>query len=600
MKYFDKSKNRDVTLSEGQDEMLVILKADEAENVSVPDALLNSGGTVVAISPRVYRIRLPKDAESLLVANMGIRALHDDESVELVASLAQDEEGSDVFVVPNRISVLVRGLTKLKAAKALKDLGYKLEDSGRSRGLYLVTIPQGTDIGDAIGKINAIPEVVLAEPVFVGLDDQELTAGVRISRAPQSDAETLVDGDAPSSTYEWNHDRIRIASAWAKTQGSDRIVIGIVDGSPEMDHEALAGRLITGFVDEMRFAEASGTSSHATNVASIALGSSDCFTGIAPGCRLLPLVVDLTIQEYWRRADAIFYAAERARAGEIKGKPFDRMVLVCSWKMAADISIVRLALTEVVEAGVLVITSAGNSGTDAPHWPSDYSASGGVLGSGVLSVAATDPGDARAFYSNWSDKVDLAAPGGDGPPFDNGDLRCAGLFNSYDRQAGTSLSAPHVAAVAALALSINPKLEVGTLKALLRDTCDAVRTDRPVGSGRLNAARLLDTIYEAGVHDPEPIENEDEDAAPEPDPKPDVTPDTLDQPVPGQDTADAQTKPGDGPKVVITVGKETQAEEPLRSLAEEFRTRTETETDAELLSVVFNTKGGKKRFDFEH
>lgn len=602
MKYFDKSKNRDIALAENKDEKLVILSSDDAENLAIPGILLSGGGTIVPVSPRALRVRMPGDAENVAAMNRGMETLAEQEGVEMVASLARDEGGSEVFVVPNRISVLARGLTKAKAAKTFKDLGFKLEDAGRSRGLYVVSIPKDTDLGAAIEAINQVPEVMLAEPVFIGIEDQELTFAVRISRSPASDAEGVGEAVAGADCpLEWNHDRIRILTAWARTRGSEKVVIGVVDGRPELEHEALAGRLIADFSDEMRFSEQGGTSSHATNVASIALGGSDCFSGVAPECRLLPLVVDLTVQEYWRRADAIFYAAERARAKTVKGAGFERMVLVCSWKMASDISVVRLALTEAVEAGVLVVTSAGNANTDAPHWPSDYSATDAVLSKGLLSVAATDEHDARSFYSNWSGKVDLAAPGGDGPPFDGGDLLCAGLGGTYDRQAGTSLSAPQVAGVAALALSVDPTLTVDALKRLLRETTDEIATDRHIGTGRLNAGRLFDRLGPPGDGPPPPAE---------PDVPVPETPQAEDGPVPVLPPEENPQEPDDGPPVppgedgptiVITVDDSGETLLDLRSLAEDLRDRTEAGTDgkAELRRVVFRTAAGDSAIVFD-
>ena len=522
MQYFDKSKNGAVALDHMDREFLVKLDPDEAEGFSMPGSLIAVGGSIRASTPGSFLVTLPKEAEALQDMQKTMGDLADAKGVDFVASSYRQADGSSVFVVPARIAVVARGLTEAKAKKAFDKLGLTMLPSGRSKGLYVVETAPGTDLSAAIAALNELPEVMLAEPVFVGVNDAELTATVSISvgswPAPQGEVPAATPSSVPASppgvvrnadtptadvptavapatdggdhAVSWNHDRIRASAAWAVTRGSDRVLIAVADGSPEADHSALKDAILRNLPAETVFADNAATSAHATGVASLALGRDGAFTGVAPGCRLLPLVVDLAVQEYWRRADAIFYAAELAAQKVVADHSFDRMVLCCSWKMSGDISTVRMAIGEAVAAGVLVVTSAGNNNTKAPHYPSDYSADA-VFGAGVISVGATDRNDRRASYSNWSARVDLCAPGGDGLPLDDGDLNAGTLFNSYAPTAGTSFAAPQVAGVAALMLSVDPTLTVGRIKDVLRATTDPVVSDVPTGTGRINAGRAL-------------------------------------------------------------------------------------------------------------
>jgi subtilisin family serine protease len=237
-------------------------------------------------------------------------------------------------------------------------------------------------------------------------------------------------------------------------------------------------------------------SSHATNIASIVAGESNRISGIAPGVRLLPLVVNLSSQVYAERAEALSAAAEIARNRRRNGQTFARMVVSCSWRTSGDIASIRTALQELVQAGVVPVFSAGNDDSNAAHFPSDYGASAGALGNAVLSVAATDRNDHKAEYSNYSTTVTICAPGGDGLPLDDRDIFCADQGGTYGWTAGTSIAAPHVAGLVALMLSVNPDLQVGAIKQLIRESADDIRSnnagyEHALGSGRVNARKAV-------------------------------------------------------------------------------------------------------------
>jgi subtilisin family serine protease len=159
-----------------------------------------------------------------------------------------------------------------------------------------------------------------------------------------------------------------------------------------------------------------------------------------------------------------------------------------------------MAVKEAVEAGVLTVFSAGNESTDTPHFPSDYAdSSDESLGHGVISVAATDNGDHRASYSNYSPRVSVCAPGGDGLPIDERDILCAVFDGTFAYAAGTSIAAPHVAAIAALLLSVDSQLSPSQLKEVLLGTATDIRSQNPMfqqtlGAGRVDALTAVNRI----------------------------------------------------------------------------------------------------------
>jgi serine protease len=136
-------------------------------------------------------------------------------------------------------------------------------------------------------------------------------------------------------------------------------------------------------------------------------------------------------------------------------------------------------ISRAVAAGVVVVVSAGNSA-------SNVETSSPANCKGTIAVAATDRFGNQAPYSNFGSGITLSAPGGDSNSrtLDDGVLTTSlGLSGTeptgqqssdYGFVEGTSFSAPHVSAAAALLLNVNPNLTPDQVKNIL------TRTARPI------------------------------------------------------------------------------------------------------------------------
>jgi len=160
--------------------------------------------------------------------------------------------------------------------------------------------------------------------------------------------------------------------------------------------------------------------------------------------------------------------------------------------------------------GTLLVASSGNEefNLDGPvaHVPSDIptilstSASGWseLVLQGGLYVPAAGSHDVLAFYSNHGSSVDLSAPGGDCGPVDP-ELACLAPYlilssvitgtgvPAYAFYAGTSMAAPHVAAVAAMVRALHPDWTPGAVRSHLDATAQRLPNRQAFGHGVVDA-----------------------------------------------------------------------------------------------------------------
>lgn len=295
----------------------------------------------------------------------------------------------------------------------------------------------------------------------------------------------------------WALPLIQAPQAWDLHQGQGEVVLAVVDTGAELQHVDLAGALwqnpgegalpngldddANSLVDDIHGADLldndgdpsalAGDLSHGTHTAGTAACLTDNGAGVACAAwRVALMPVRAGHQSSISRGvEGLWYAAVQGAR-----------VISCSWGGDAWSNYEHEVVQAARNLGCLVVASAGNNGTEMPHYPAAYE--------GVLAVAATTPQDQRMPGSQVGWWVDCCAPGQD--------ILSTVMGNSYGTKSGTSMATPLVASLAALASSQHPTEDGDRLRERLRAACVSIDAQNPglvgkLGSGRVNALNLV-------------------------------------------------------------------------------------------------------------
>jgi subtilisin family serine protease len=396
-----------------------------------------------------------------------------------------DDEGRRRHLVAGEATVQFRdGVGPEAAGRLVAQAGARVLRAQRTPGYYTLALPEGRGLFETLRALVALDEVRFAEPSersyqdeFAAVpDDPDLPKLWALDNTGQR---VMAQRGAPGVD-------IRAFGAWEHTRGDPAVVIVVIDSGADLDHPDLAPNIMPRGAEDWDFADAADPTpedeqihSHGTHVAGTAAAISDGAgsVGVAPGCSLVPLRVDLNDGMSQNRADAINYATGLARAN-----PDRRYVLNCSWGTSGDHAGVHSAIAAAVEAGAVVVFAAGNRNEDIDvvrQYPALYPE--------VIAVAATDNRDRKAQFSNHGPSVDVSAPGWS---------IWSTIHNGHGFMNGTSMAAPHVAGVAALAWSANPALSGRQVREIVEGACDDLDAANPdlagrLGRGRVNASRAV-------------------------------------------------------------------------------------------------------------
>jgi thermitase len=396
-------------------------------------------------------------------------------------------------VVPTA-TLIVEGASKAELKKLKDDFGLDVVDEG-SEGKVLLRAPEGGEDGvkqaaAAAKKAYERGNVAAAHPNFVRVMQQ-------------------IKPSAAGGQPLWNHINdgspgvpgadVAAPAAWTLTKGKGAVRVAVLDEGVDTDHPALKAAVVADkdFVDGNATSKPDGDDAHGTACAGIILSRDTSTPGLAPECSLVAVRIakgdgaDGWVFDDFKTADAIDWAWKEGKAD----------VLSNSWGGGPAVDVITRAFERARTRGrggkgcVLAIAT-GNS-NNAVGYPATLP--------NVLAVGASSPWDERKsptskdgeswWGSCFGPELSLLAPG---VKIATTDIRGAagyGPGNFVTNFNGTSSATPHVAAAAALILSLVPGLTEKRVREAITASADRLtangKWDKFVGWGRLNIFAAL-------------------------------------------------------------------------------------------------------------
>ena len=320
---------------------------------------------------------------------------------------------------------------------------------------------------------------------------------------------TMVKPSASHNQPLWNHDNagdpgiagadVAAKAAWALGRGRAEVRVAVLDEGVDTEHPALKAAVVDqkDFVDGNAHARPDGNDAHGTACAGIIVSRDLTYPGLAPECSLVAVRIakgDGTgnwIFDDFATADAIDWAWHEGKAD----------VLSNSWGGGPAVDVVSRAIERARTKGrqgrgAVVVFAAGND-----NGPVNFPATINE----VISVGASNQWDERKsptsrdgeswWGSNYGKPLNVLAPG---VRIATTDIHGVAGYSEGDFTLtfnGTSAAAPHVAAAAALIISLMPRLNEERVRAIINQSTDpwtrAGGWNRFVGFGRLNLFSAL-------------------------------------------------------------------------------------------------------------
>ena len=354
-------------------------------------------------------------------------------------------------------------LVKLRSDADLQPLtlrhGLTLKARFGARPIYRMGVVGNVPVTDKITALLADPAVLLAE--------------ANSQHASPEGRKGLVwaVGTAQAYATQWAPAAIRLPQAHRRSVGTG-VRVAVLDTGVDLQHPLLAGRLLPGF----DFVDFDADPSEQGSAADVGWGHGTHVAGIvamvAPGAKIMPVrVLDAQGQgDAWVLGEALLYAMDPdrnpvtpdgAHVINISLGTLDPTSLIGALASLATCAFVTNPdpLADFTDAGynddrqrctnglgAVIVAAAGNGASKRER---QYPAAENEYG--LIPVAATQPGQKLAAFSNFGGWIDLAAPGDQ--------ITSALPGGAYGTWGGTSMAAPMVAGAAALLRAKEPALD---------------------------------------------------------------------------------------------------------------------------------------------
>jgi subtilisin family serine protease len=407
-------------------------------------------------------------------------------------------------------------------AEKVASLGGELVSTTPQAGIAVVQASDASFAANA-SSIDGVQAVVPNVKIqFIAPSENVVVSEDEYSNPPASgDDDFFFD-------LQWGHDAVDAVEAWNAGYFGEGARVAVLDGGFDLDHPDLAPNINLGlsadFTGEGLEYGFPDTFSHGTHVAGTIGAADNGFgvIGVAPQVELVLVKVlgDAGSGSFADVIAGIIHAADVDadimnmslgayfdKNGNIIGEDGEKITMPAA-ETAALKNAIQKAVTYAYQQGTTVISSAGNDAINGQADKSGISVPSDLAH--VINISATapvgwavDPASADfgrlASYSNFGNKVDFAAPGGDAAYPGNEGCVVAGLARpcwvfdlvfstgngGWYWSAGTSMASPHAAGVAALIVGANGgEMSPAQVEAELKKTAvDIYKPGRDAESG---------------------------------------------------------------------------------------------------------------------
>ena len=392
---------------------------------------------------------------------------------EVIQPTPPDPEIDDDDIIPspdsltyqvNRRIILIIQNTDVDPADFVKDFRKVYPD----RKKYVLSSP------DMI-----LPRYVLTLPA----EEKESVESVIASQFPKYDLLILPDTifgsdvlpsdpDFSDPEKRWYFDMIGVEEAWKETMGSSDVIVAVIDDGFDLSHPEFDGKVVDPYNAVYHNSHVtSGTSGHGTHVAATAVGNANNgsgVSGIAPGCRLMPIqvgdsngdmttsaVIDGVLYAISKGADVVNMSLGWQFPPEIEALPVSvQKNLILNYFLEEE-TVWRKIFGMGISKGMTFVLAGGNENILVGIDPKQRI-------DGTIRVSAVQPDRYKADFSNFGPYSVLSAPG-------------VYIFNAlpgddYGFKPGTSMASPIVAGCVARMKSKNSALTTDDIIRILQDT----------------------------------------------------------------------------------------------------------------------------------
>ena len=287
----------------------------------------------------------------------------------------------------------------------------------------------------------------------------------------RNEAKTYDDPFLSDNNHSWYLDVIGAKEMWKSNQGSQDIVIAVIDDAFDISHPELKNKIVKPWnvwKNSDQLSAGYEWLNHGTHVASCAaaeLNNGHGLAGVAPGCSIMPIQVgdefgNMSLSAllkgimyaYLNGADVINLSIGSLQLSNGNKIPDGRQKEISKNKYLEEEKVWKRIFKRSVDYNCIIVQAAGNSSCLASIDPMKRDTVNSII------VAASDRGAKLSTFSSYGEMCKIVAPGSE--------IYNAVPGNKYESMNGTSMASPLVAGAVALVKSQNDSL---SLKEILEE-----------------------------------------------------------------------------------------------------------------------------------